>query len=728
MGLISNIDRFSIKENPVGDDYVLGTDSENNGTTVNFKISSFTGEGDNVEDDNKAVQINFGFAASNTLLAVVNAINNMTVNVEVDFDEIPYAVGIVPDDTESSVSYRKVYVIKNKGKGIYGAGGNITVNSIDLLLISEHQIGDFPEPMDNDPSAILQDLGEIGTSNLEDVVNSSVPALVIGDENWYFEFTRSNRRFLYGYTGSSGIYGTGQSQSASTDFFLIYDQSFISTGFVPLSGTGDSPISGDVEILGEANDLRIFSSYDAYDGSGSLFFGDGLMSLNSSNDDLGSTSSIVSGSNYIDLQISENNTRVNIDDTNEEINFTAGRQTTVIGSFGVTDSINLGGSKLDHNGQITAPSANLFEFNGNLKFGVNATETAIIKADNITEDRNLQMPNEEGTLALSVNGELADSNGNIVLTLTEGASAYDIARANGFTRSETAWLASLEGASAYAVALNNGFTGSEQEWVDSLQQTGLKAIDEGNGVGWRLANRDANLYDNIGDNAIDLSISTSSATNKGAVGTLSFAQGEEIHASGYNAVGFGFNHTITGTLSTAFGYENTLGGYGGFATGKQNIINSEYGTAIGSYIELTEGGYNSGIGLSLLVKSTSTTVVGQANEDYTGTSGNINVSDSPMFVVGNGTIFPETNTANVRSNAFVVKLSGEVTAPSLTNTIIDADTTNKVLINKEWITANFTPLNVSSISTFADDAAADTGGLITGDIYVTPTGELRAKV
>jgi len=68
-----------------------------------------------------------------------------------------------------------------------------------------------------------------------------------------------------------------------------------------------------------------------------------------------------------------------------------------------------------------------------------------------------------------------------------GASAYEVALANGFTGTETEWLTSLEGAdgadgatgaagsdgadgaSAYAVAVANGFTGTEAEWLTSLE-------------------------------------------------------------------------------------------------------------------------------------------------------------------------------------------------------------------------------------------------------------------
>jgi hypothetical protein len=52
-----------------------------------------------------------------------------------------------------------------------------------------------------------------------------------------------------------------------------------------------------------------------------------------------------------------------------------------------------------------------------------------------------------------------------------GLSAYDIAVEQGFTGTESQWVASLEGESAYEVAQRLGLTGglSERDWVRSLE-------------------------------------------------------------------------------------------------------------------------------------------------------------------------------------------------------------------------------------------------------------------
>lgn len=65
----------------------------------------------------------------------------------------------------------------------------------------------------------------------------------------------------------------------------------------------------------------------------------------------------------------------------------------------------------------------------------------------------------------------------------QGASAYEVAVANGFEGDETAWLASLEGdqgLSAYDVAVANGFEGDESAWLESLD-----GADGANGVSFQ---------------------------------------------------------------------------------------------------------------------------------------------------------------------------------------------------------------------------------------------------
>lgn len=61
----------------------------------------------------------------------------------------------------------------------------------------------------------------------------------------------------------------------------------------------------------------------------------------------------------------------------------------------------------------------------------------------------------------------------------DGKSAYEIAVANGFSGTETEWLASLKGAdgkSAYQIAVENGYEGSEEQWIAEIQNRNAEDI------------------------------------------------------------------------------------------------------------------------------------------------------------------------------------------------------------------------------------------------------------
>lgn len=87
--------------------------------------------------------------------------------------------------------------------------------------------------------------------------------------------------------------------------------------------------------------------------------------------------------------------------------------------------------------------------------------------------------------------------------------------------------------------------------------TGLEAIDEGNGIGWRLIGKNPNLHGNIGLNAVDLSIGDSS--NDGATGLNSFAVGRDVNASGAESIGMGFDATASGNNAIALGRSSAEG-------------------------------------------------------------------------------------------------------------------------------------------------------------------------
>ncbi len=218
--------------------------------------------------------------------------------------------------------------------------------------------------------------------------------------------------------------------------------------------------------------------------------------------------------------------------------------------------------------------------------------------------------------------------------------------------------------------------------------SGLIALDEGGGVGYRLFGRDPDYFGTIGEDAIDFSYSDTIGDN-GATGLDSFAMGINVKASGY--------------LTTAFGFEVDSSGNGSFTNG-YNIV---------------ETGFNNSVfGVGHRLTGNTTTIVGLAANEINSGIGSFNTPlTKPLFVVGNGFVTDDDPTFPVesRSDAFITRLNGSVEAPSLTNALISADTTGRILITKDYL-ATFSGTSGGSGTT--PDATSSVKGILklTGDL------------
>ena len=195
--------------------------------------------------------------------------------------------------------------------------------------------------------------------------------------------------------------------------------------------------------------------------------------------------------------------------------------------------------------------------------------------------------------------------------------------------------------------------------------TGLEAIDEGNGIGWRLVGRDPLNYVAIGRNSVDLSYSDGSNGTCGVSGSYSGAIGE--------------NNKVTQDYSFTAGTHNEVG-YASFAFGQELKANT-YGFAVGKYSE-AYGSNSTVIGSNLYAASGYEAVLGRHNTEYSAASGSLWSIEDRLFTIGNGT------SESAKSDALIVLKKGTITAPSLTTALIDAETTGKALITKEWFNAN----------------------------------------
>ena len=190
---------------------------------------------------------------------------------------------------------------------------------------------------------------------------------------------------------------------------------------------------------------------------------------------------------------------------NDQGNITGAPHLTFGSQFGVGfDNQNLQGyvvpvsqfTGIASDGTALSP-LDLIPFKGNSMTVVdgNGDPTTIID-DNGVETSQLLLPDASGggTLPLTVdNGQLLLNGSTAGVEGPQGpagedgadgpagASAYEVAVTNGFSGTESEWLASLEGpqgptgpdgadgASAYEVAVTNGFSGTESQWLASLE-------------------------------------------------------------------------------------------------------------------------------------------------------------------------------------------------------------------------------------------------------------------
>ena len=160
------------------------------------------------------------------------------------------------------------------------------------------------------------------------------------------------------------------------------------------------------------------------------------------------------------------------------------------------------------------------------------------------------------------------------------------------------------------------------------------------GEGWKLEhdfNLDGEIIQDPGVWAIDMTIHKDGPSNNasGAWGDFSFAAGQNNLASGKYSVALGSNNITSGIGSVAFGEGNSAAAKYSFAMGSYNV-----------------GGGN-------------------------GTSW---VDTDPIFEIGNGISegFP--------SNALTILKNGTITAPSITNALINT-AGNKALVTKEYVDA-----------------------------------------
>lgn len=301
----------------------------------------------------------------------------------------------------------------------------------------------------------------------------------------------------------------------------------------------------------------------------------------------------------------------------------------------------------------------------------NTPNIVTIQKSNIDTAVSLQVPNtpNERIIPVSVNGEFADVSGNISLILPNSAS-------------------------------------------------GLEAIDEGNGIGWRLIGRNPTNYGNIGFNSVDLSrsdapnfnfsgplaensltigINSSTNSNNSFVGGRDSFIDVSNPAFGENFV-FGNNSRIvesagsfalsggqifSSSQSFVFGTNSTAQNGGKMAVGFDANAIANQSIALGNDVT-ANGDYSAAIGRLLTTQSEHEIAFGMYNTEVAGTPDDFVLSDR-AFSVGIGDNQLGSGPIGRRDGISIFK-SGLVLFPELTNTLIDG-ASDDVAVTKGWVNA-----------------------------------------
>jgi hypothetical protein len=185
--------------------------------------------------------------------------------------------------------------------------------------------------------------------------------------------------------------------------------------------------------------------------------------------------------------------------------------------------------------------------------------------------------------------------------------------------------------------------------TDSSQ---LQKITEAGNTGWRILGRDSANYGNIGSGSIDLSLSSSVSTTKGATGPSATAMGLNTTASGSNSIAMGQLNSASGGNSTAMGQLTSASGTASTAMGSITIASGFAAIATGSNTTAS-GIITTAMGDNTKAKSYGELAVGIYNDTLSSVSNSNSNDSNRVFTVGNGD-------ASARKTAFVVQQNGNV--------------------------------------------------------------------
>jgi hypothetical protein len=270
---------------------------------------------------------------------------------------------------------------------------------------------------------------------------------------------------------------------------------------------------------------------------------------------------------------------------------------------------------------------------------------------------------------------------------------------------------------------------------------GLQSVTENSKTGYRRADAVAANYGDIGQDAIDLSISDSPSSIYGATGNISLAMGRNTTATGVYSTAMGNGTKASGDNSTAMGDRTEAIGIASAAMGSETEASGNVSIAMGFKTEAS-GERATAMGTRTIASDYGSVVIGQYNlAGATATSSATSYAvDNTAFVIGNGTdddenksdafkvLFNGNTTAagTVTANAFVGDGSGltNVTASAIADgDITSAKISNATILNEDI--SSSAAIDLSKISGLTDALSSLTSGLT--DASTSLTDALNSK-
>lgn len=203
---------------------------------------------------------------------------------------------------------------------------------------------------------------------------------------------------------------------------------------------------------------------------------------------------------------------------------------------------------------------------------------------------------------------------------------------------------------------------ASRTYVD--EQSVIEALDEGNGIGYRIRGRNPDNYGDIGLGAFDVSFSDGASSTRGASGEYSFASGYNNSAlqpysfiSGDNNASNEYATFISGSYNSvnsygaaAIGINNTVNGAASVSFGANNITSNDFAVSFGNYNQ-SNGASSGTMGYSLKANAFGSLSIGAFNDPIVSPEVSF-TPGSPVFIAGNGT------TIGSESNAYVLYNNG----------------------------------------------------------------------